>query len=209
MVLSVWFATYAKRGIVPAVLTTAINVAEALIEPEVAVIRALPIDRLLAKPEPLTVTTDVLDEFQVAEVVRSCVLPSLNVPVAVNWTFAATIMDEFAGVTAIDFKVGVGSGGGGEDVPPPPHPTRLDSRSKRTASKPPKQRAKDGLIFLWVRGGVISQQPSKDNTAQIHTSTIVIVTVSRLSHSEYIAARGLVRGLTLTGGIKFQTRTCR
>jgi len=37
-----------------------------------------------AKPVAAIVATEVLEELQVAELVRFCVLPSLNVPVAVN-----------------------------------------------------------------------------------------------------------------------------
>jgi hypothetical protein len=36
------------------------------------------------RPLALTVATDVLEELHVAELVRFCVLPSVNVPVAVN-----------------------------------------------------------------------------------------------------------------------------
>ena len=38
----------------------------------------------VAKPAELMVATPELEELQVAEVVRFCVLPSLNVPLAVN-----------------------------------------------------------------------------------------------------------------------------
>jgi len=41
---------------------------------------ALPV----ANPPVLMLTTAVFDELQVTELVRFCVLPSLNVPVAVN-----------------------------------------------------------------------------------------------------------------------------
>jgi hypothetical protein len=50
-------------------------VAEMLLEPTPAP---------LARPLVLMVATAVLEELQVAEPVRLCVLPSLKVPVAVN-----------------------------------------------------------------------------------------------------------------------------
>lgn len=43
-----------------------------------------PIPVPIASPLALMVATDVLDEVQAAELVKSCVLPSLKVPVAVN-----------------------------------------------------------------------------------------------------------------------------
>ena len=53
-------------------------------EPEAAVIWTLPIVTLVARPELLIVATAGLDELQAAEAVKSCVLPSVKVPVAVN-----------------------------------------------------------------------------------------------------------------------------
>ena len=50
----------------------------------VALIALLPAARPLANPLALTVATAAMDEFQVAEFVRSWVLPSLKIPVAVN-----------------------------------------------------------------------------------------------------------------------------
>ena len=50
-------------------------VAEILLEPTPAP---------FARPPELIVATPVFEEFQVAEPVRFCVVPSLNVPVAVN-----------------------------------------------------------------------------------------------------------------------------
>ena len=112
--------------VVPATADTAKDV-DPLTAPEVAVIVVVPGAPPAASPSPVTVATFAAEEFQVAEVVRFLVLPSLSVPIAVNCTFAATTMDEFAGATAIDLRIGVdgGEGDGGEDVPPPPHPEEL------------------------------------------------------------------------------------
>ena len=112
--------------VVPTMADTAKDV-DPLTVPEVAVIVVVPGAPPAASPSPLTVATFAAVEFQVAEVVRFLVLPSVNVPIAVNCTFAVTKMDEFAGVTAIDLRVGVDGGeeGGRADVPPPPHPEKL------------------------------------------------------------------------------------
>ena len=52
------------------------------------------------------VATLVLEEDQVTELVRFCVLPSLNVPVAVNCWVSPAAKEGVAGVTATDFRVG-------------------------------------------------------------------------------------------------------
>jgi hypothetical protein len=52
--------------------------------PDVAVRLDAPTARAVARPEALTVATAVFEEFQVAVLVRFCVLLSVNVPVAVN-----------------------------------------------------------------------------------------------------------------------------
>jgi hypothetical protein len=50
----------------------------------VAVMLLDPVPAPVASPLVLIVTTAVFDELQVAEFVRFCVVPSVNVPVAVN-----------------------------------------------------------------------------------------------------------------------------
>ncbi len=52
--------------------------------PCAALILAEPTLLPVARPEALTVATAELDEDHVTEVVRFCVVPSLNVPVAMN-----------------------------------------------------------------------------------------------------------------------------
>jgi len=65
-----------------------VTLAQPLALPEVAVIAAVPIATPLAIPrlpgELPTVATAGLEESQVATVVKSLVLPSLNVPMALN-----------------------------------------------------------------------------------------------------------------------------
>jgi hypothetical protein len=52
-------------------------VVEPVIEPELAVIVAVPTPVLVARPLEVMLATDVRDELQVTVLVRSCVLPSL------------------------------------------------------------------------------------------------------------------------------------
>ena len=54
-----------------------VNAAEPLIDPDLAVMVALPCARLVASPLLFTVAMDVADEVQVAVVVRLCVVPLL------------------------------------------------------------------------------------------------------------------------------------
>jgi hypothetical protein len=71
------------------------------IDPDVALMFAVPALMLVTNPF-FTVAAEFVSEDQVAEVVRSWVLPSVNVPVAVNcWVVPAT-REGFAGVTAIE-----------------------------------------------------------------------------------------------------------
>src|SRR3954470_8121279 len=53
------------------------------------------------------VATLVVDELQIREFVRLCVLPSLYVPMAANCWVSPAGMEGLAGVTAIDTNVGV------------------------------------------------------------------------------------------------------
>jgi hypothetical protein len=74
--------------------------------PDVAVIVVDPAATELASPLAPIVATDVLDEFQDAEVVRFCVESSENVPVAVNCCVVVMAMLGLAGVMAMDTRVG-------------------------------------------------------------------------------------------------------
>jgi len=81
---------------------------EAETEPDVAVTRGLPIAAAMASPEPLIVARVVSEELQVAEEVMSFVLPSLNVPVALNCAVLPACTLGFAGVNTTDTSVGGG-----------------------------------------------------------------------------------------------------
>jgi hypothetical protein len=61
-----------------------VRTAELLTEPDDAVIVVWPGDTPVARPPVLIVATDGVEEPQLTDAVRSCVLPSLNNPAAVN-----------------------------------------------------------------------------------------------------------------------------
>lgn len=73
--------------------------------PWVAVMLLEPTLAPVASPLVLIVTAAVFDEVQVAEFVRFCVVPSVNVPVAVNWSVVPLAIDVFVAVMVIDCKV--------------------------------------------------------------------------------------------------------
>jgi hypothetical protein len=70
------------------VLTATVTAAEPVVEPDAAEIISIPAATPLTRPVAFTVATLVFEDDQLAESVRSCVLPSPNVPVAVNCTGA-------------------------------------------------------------------------------------------------------------------------
>lgn len=93
---------------------TAIEVSEAaetartvapVIEPDVAWIVDEPTPTPLARPVLEIVAMLVVREDQVTELVMFWVVPSLYLPVAVNWSVSPFAMEGFAGVTAIDDRV--------------------------------------------------------------------------------------------------------
>jgi len=60
----------------------------------------------VANPLLLTVATEVAEEIHLAVLVRFCAVPLLYVPVAVNCCLAPAVMEELAGVTAIETSGG-------------------------------------------------------------------------------------------------------
>jgi hypothetical protein len=66
----------------------------------------VPIAKPVAKPVLLIVAAAALDELQVTELVRFCVLLSLHVPVAANCCWPPMEIEGLAGVTAIDTSTG-------------------------------------------------------------------------------------------------------
>lgn len=59
----------------------------------------------MTKPVPLIVATAVLEELHVTEFVRTCVLPSLKVPVAVTCSLEPIFNEPDGSLTAIDCRV--------------------------------------------------------------------------------------------------------
>ena len=71
-------------------------VAVTLLEPMVAPV---------AKPAALMLTAAGFEDAQVAVLVRLCVLPSLNVPVALTWTPVPLAIEELLALMVIDCRV--------------------------------------------------------------------------------------------------------
>jgi hypothetical protein len=76
-----------------------------LIAPKSALIVLPPVATLVSRPWLLMVAAAGFEEVQTTEAVTSCVLLSLNVPVALNCFVVPTAILEFAGVTTIEIKV--------------------------------------------------------------------------------------------------------
>lgn len=70
--------------------------------PALAVMLAIPIPVLCASPTLLIGAVETVSDDHVAVLVISCVLPSVNVPVAVNCSLVPSAIDGVAGVTAND-----------------------------------------------------------------------------------------------------------
>lgn len=90
-----------------------------VIPDETAVSKEEPIAFVVAIPRLEIVSTLVLDEFHVAIAVKSCVVPSVNVPVAVNCWWSPSAMVVFPGETTIVFSTaGVTLRGAFPEIPP-------------------------------------------------------------------------------------------
>ena len=87
------------------VAAVTVSKVEPLIAPDVALIVEVPTPAPVARPAALMVAVAVVPEDQVTLDVRFCVVPSLNVPVAMNCCVAPLAIDGFAGVTVIDCSV--------------------------------------------------------------------------------------------------------
>src|ERR1700675_4722952 len=74
----------------------------------------LPGPRIVARPLLVIAATLGDEEFQITELVRSCVDPSLKYPVAINCCVAPMAAFGAEGVTVIDTSVLPGPTGGGE-----------------------------------------------------------------------------------------------
>src|SRR5580698_10102188 len=84
------------------VAAVTVRTVEPLIAPDVALIVEVPTPAPVARPAALMVAVVVVPDDHVTLDVRFCVVPSLNVPAAVNCWVAPLAIEGFAGVTAID-----------------------------------------------------------------------------------------------------------
>lgn len=71
----------------------------------VALTFEVPVPAPVARPDALTVATAEFEEDQVTELVRFCVVPSLKVPLAVNWSVVPFAIEVLAPEIAIDCSV--------------------------------------------------------------------------------------------------------
>lgn len=83
-----------------------LRLAEPVIEPEVAVIVAPPMPVPVANPLAPIVATVGADELQFTALVNSCVLLSLNVPVAVNCCVVPFAIAALPGLRASEVRTG-------------------------------------------------------------------------------------------------------
>ncbi len=88
------------------VAAVTVRVVEPVMLWKVALIEDDPTPAAVARPPVVIVATLVVTELQVALLVRSCVLKSEKVPVAVNCCVNPLAIEGLAGVTAIEVKVG-------------------------------------------------------------------------------------------------------
>ena len=82
-----------------------VNEVEPVMAPSVAVIVAFPTATEVAKALELTVATPAVFEFQRTEAVKSCAVPSVNVPVAENCWVVPRAIEGFEGLTLIETSV--------------------------------------------------------------------------------------------------------
>jgi hypothetical protein len=81
-----------------------VTVVAPVMEPPLAEIVASPSSTPVTAPLAETIATLSMDDNHVTVDVRTCVLPSVYVPVAVNCWIVPSASDESAGVTAIDCR---------------------------------------------------------------------------------------------------------
>jgi hypothetical protein len=80
---------------------------ELLTDPSIAVMVAVPVERLVAKPRLVIVATLGVEELHNTDCVTSCVELSLKVPVAANCFVALFGIEEFAGIITSETSVAV------------------------------------------------------------------------------------------------------
>lgn len=101
---------------------------------ETAWIVVVPVAAAVAKPPAAMVAALVFDEDHVAALVRSFVVLSLNVPVAVNCWVLPTWIEAPEGVTEMDVRVAGEFPGLGVLVPP--HPAKTNATRTNVRHRP-------------------------------------------------------------------------
>ena len=77
---------------------------EPLTVPSAAVIDEVPTERDVPRPDELTLATAALAELQLTDAVRSCWLPSVKVPVALNGCVVPRAIDGLAGLIVMETR---------------------------------------------------------------------------------------------------------
>jgi hypothetical protein len=94
-------ATFTESATAGVTVRLAVPVIDPEVALEVALIVVVPIALARAEPAALTVAVAGGDEIHVTDCVKFCVLPSVNVPVAVSCSVSPIGKDDGVGVTAI------------------------------------------------------------------------------------------------------------
>ena len=84
------------------VAAVTVNKVEPVTVPELAFTVAVPAPALVARPLASMLAVEGVFDDHATVPVRSCMLPSVNVPVAVNCCFVPSAIDGSGGVTAMD-----------------------------------------------------------------------------------------------------------
>ena len=84
-----------------------VRAADPAIAPTLALTVVVPLATVVARPVLSIEATELSDEAHATRSVRSCALPSVKVPVAMNCCVVSTVTDGAAGVTAIEVRIGL------------------------------------------------------------------------------------------------------
>ncbi len=85
-----------------------VSIASPVMPLRLAVMEEVPIARAVARPVAEVVATEGLSDVQITSLVKFSVELFEKLPVAVNCSVAPTVMCGLAGVTVIDWRIGVG-----------------------------------------------------------------------------------------------------
>jgi len=121
-----------------------VSPADPLIEPKLALTVVLPLATLVTKPLPSMAAVDGFDEVQTTAAETSCVVLSLNVPMAANCFVVPTAIVELVGVTAIETSAALVTVNDADPITEPevalivvlPRPTLLANPVESTIAAP-------------------------------------------------------------------------